>query len=135
MVTIEKTPTGTDFTEFLCEMAGLAPGIYQISIYPLGQIRSSGQNRYLWGIVYPLLLKGLNEIGYDYGNVKQVHGFCKEVFTDRYVNKHSGAIMDIPDSTREMDTKTFSTYLQVIREWAVEYLSIEIPDSENNKDR
>lgn len=128
MVTIEKTKGKTDLTEFLCEMASLPPGTYQVSIHPLGDIRSSSQNKYLWGIVYPLLLKGLNENGYDLVGVEQVHDFCKKVFSDRFVNKHSGEIINIPDSTRDMDTKTFSTYIQVTREWAAEYLSIDIPD-------
>ena len=114
MVKIEKTRTDTDLTEFLCELAGYPPGTYQVTIYPVGDLRSSEQNRYLWGVVYPLLLEGLKDIGY--------------AFSDRYVNYHSGEIIDIPDSTKEMDRKTFATYLQVIREWSLNYIGIEIPD-------
>ena len=44
------------------------------------------------------------------------------------MNYHSGEIIDIPDSTKEMDRKTFATYLQVIREWSLNYIGIEIPD-------
>lgn len=128
MVKIEKTGTDTDLTEFLCELAGYPPGTYQVTIYPVGDLRSSEQNRYLWGVVYPLLLEGLEDIGYAYTTTQEVHEFCKRTFSDRYVNYHSGEIIDIPDSTKEMDRKTFATYLQVIREWSLNYIGIEIPD-------
>lgn len=133
MVKIEKTVTDTDLTELLCELAGYPPGTYQVTIYPVGDLRSSEQNRYLWGVVYPFLLDGLREIGYPYTSIREVHDFCKRTFADRHVNYHSGEIIDIPESTKEMDRKTFATYLQVIREWALEYLGIDIPDPQNIK--
>lgn len=98
MVKIEKTGTDTDLTEFLCELAGYPPGTYQVTIYPVGDLRSSEQNRYLWGVVYPLLLEGLKDIGYAYTTTQEVHEFCKRTFSDRYVNYHSGEIIDIPES-------------------------------------
>lgn len=47
---------------------------------------------------------------------------------DKVVNKHTGEIIEFPGSTATMDTVTFSTYCEKLREYAREYLSIEIPD-------
>lgn len=131
MAVILKENGFTDFTELICEMAELPDGDYNVSISRHRQPRTGQQNKYLWGVVYPILHKGLIEVGYTFPLIEEVHDFCKTVFSQRIINKHTGEIIDIPDSTKEMDTVTFSTYIQVIREWASEYLFIEIPDPIN----
>lgn len=47
---------------------------------------------------------------------------------DRVINKHTGEIIEIPRSTKEMDTVTFSTYCDQLREYGRQYLGVEIPD-------
>lgn len=128
MAIITKENGYTDFTELICEIAELPEGRYRVVPYKERDTRTSQQNRWLWGTIYPTLLPGLKDIGYDFTKNEEVHEFCKSIFNDKYVNKHTGETIDIPDSTKEMDTVTFSTYTQVIREWALEYLYIEIPD-------
>lgn len=133
MALIEKKKGHTDYDSFLIEMADLPEGSYNITITRHRRPRTGQQNKYLWGVVYPLLLKGLIEIGYTFAIVEEVHEFCKSVFSQMTVNKHTGELIDIPDSTKEMDTVVFATYLQIIREWANEYLHLEIPDPIRNE--
>lgn len=128
MAVIIKGNGCTDFTELICEMAELPEGNYNTTITKCRRPRTGQQNKYLWGVVYPLLHKGLIEAGYTFAIVEEVHDFCKSVFNLRTVNKHTGEIIEIPDSTKEMDVVVFSTYIQIIREWASEYLYLEIPD-------
>lgn len=128
MAVIEKKEGYTDYDPFIIEMADHPKGFYNVIITRYRKPRTGQQNKYLWGVVYPLLLKGLIEVGYTFAINEEVHEFCKSVFNQRTVNKHTGELIDIPDSTREMDTVVFSTYIQVIREWASEYLYLEIPD-------
>jgi hypothetical protein len=47
---------------------------------------------------------------------------------DEVVNKETGEIVKFPSSTAKMDTVTFSSYCEKLREYAREYLNIEIPD-------
>lgn len=128
MIIIEKKENCTDYDALLTDMAKRPPGKYQLTLKKVRDPRTRRQNAWLWGTIYPMLLEGLNDIGYELTDTKQVHRFCKDVFSDKYINKHTGEIIQIPDSTKEMDTVVFSTYIQVIREWASEFLYLEIPD-------
>jgi hypothetical protein len=104
-------------------------GIYQVEIKRVRKPRSNGQNGWLWGCIYPMLLDGLLAAGWDFVSVEQVHEFFKSQMTaDKVVNKHTGEIIEFPGSTATMDTVTFSTYCEKLREYAREYLSMEIPD-------
>ncbi|MCQ2348933.1 MAG: hypothetical protein MJZ98_00465 [Paludibacteraceae bacterium] len=93
--------------------------------------RSLNQNSYLWGVVYPLVLEGLLDVGYDaFTSVSDVHEYCKTMFLSReVVNHQTGEVIRFPVSTTEMDTKEFGTYIDSIRLWAAEYLSVVIPDA------
>ena len=71
--------------------------------------------------------------GWEFTSVEQVHEFFKAQMTkDKVVNKHTGEIIEFPGSTATMDTLTFSTYCEKLREYALEYLNIEIPDPDPN---
>ena len=52
--------------------------------------------------------------------------------TDKVINKHTGEVITFPESTATMDTHTFSTYCEKLREYALEYLNLEIPDPDKN---
>lgn len=85
------------------------------------------------GCIYPMLLDGLLNAGWEFTSVEQVHEFFKAQMTkDKVVNKHTGEIIEFPGSTATMDTLTFSTYCEKLREYALEYLNIEIPDPDPN---
>ena len=60
---------------------------------------------------------------------EEVHEYCKSVFTsDSKINKHTGEIITFPTSTKDMNTVEFVTYVDLLRDWASEYLNIDIPD-------
>ena len=95
--------------------------------------RSNDQNGWLWGCSYPMLLEALLDAGWEFVTVEQVHEFFKSQMTaDQVVNKHTGEIITFPGSTATMDTLTFSTYCEKLREYALEYLNLEIPDPDPN---
>ena len=104
-------------------------GKYQISIKTVRKPRTNDQNGWLWGCIYPMLLDALNEAGWEFTDSEQVHEFFKSQMTsDKVVNKHTGEIIEFPGSTSQMDTLTFATYCEKLREYGNEFLNIEIPD-------
>lgn len=104
-------------------------GIYRIEVKKVRKPRSNDQNGWLWGCIYPMLLEALLDAGWEFVSVEQVHEFFKAQMTaDKVVNKHTGEIIGFPGSTAMMDTVTFSTYCEKLREYAREFLNIEIPD-------
>ena len=86
-------------------------GVYKIDVRLIRKQRTLDQNRWLWGCVYPLLRQALNAQGWEFTEDEQVHEFFKQqMASDKVVNRHTGEIIEIPGSTREMDTVTLSTH-------------------------
>lgn len=114
-------------------------GLYRLEVRRIRKPRSNDQNGWLWGCIYPMLLDGLIEQGWEFTRIEQVHEFFKNLLArESVVNKHTGEIVEFPSSTALMDTLTFSTYCEKLREYGREFLSIEIPDPEKygkNDDR
>ncbi len=109
---------------------GLGDGFYKVTIKKMHHSRSNQQNRWLWGQIYPRILHGLIDAGWE--NVtteEQVHEMCKVMFagTD-IVNPNTGEITTIPNRTSEMDTVTFSLYCMQLRMFASDMLGITIPE-------
>ena len=109
---------------------GCADGIYMLNVKRVRGNRSNDQNAWLWGCVYPILLDALIDAGWDnFTNTEQVHEFCKSKFTkESAVNKQTGEVVEFPHSTANMDTVTFSAYVDNVRDFAREFLNTEIPD-------
>lgn len=104
-------------------------GMYRIEVKRVRKPRSNDQNGWLWGCIYPILLDALLDAGYEFVSVEQVHEFFKSQMTaDKVVNRHTGEILTFPGSTATMDTLTFSTYCEKLREYGKEYLNVKIPD-------
>lgn len=104
-------------------------GIYRIEVKKVRKPRSNDQNGWLWGCIYPMLLEALNDAGWEFVTTEQVHEFFKAQMTaDKVINKHTGEIIQFPGSTATMDTVTFSTYCEKLREYGREFLGVEIPD-------
>lgn len=109
------------------------PTIRLVEITAKRKKRSCDQNEWLWGCIYPMLLYALINEGWEFTTVDQVHEFFKTRFTsDKVVNKHTGEIIEFPNSTAAMDTVTFSSYCELLRDYALEYLDLEIPDPDKN---
>ena len=104
-------------------------GSYMLSITKQKRGRTLNQNEWLGGCVYPILLDGLLDAGWEFTSVEQVHEFFKRLMAqDRVVNYETGEIVEIPKSTATMDTQQFSTYIDKLREYAEEFLNVTIPD-------
>lgn len=114
----------------LNEMLDSLPlGDYVITITPNRKTRSTQQNAYLWGIVYPAVLFGLQDAGWEIIDEEQVHEYCKQAFAAREViNKDTGEVLSLPSSTASMQTAEFNAYVDKIKAFALEYLNITIPE-------
>lgn len=128
-VRIQKTSGLFDLKSLYEWFRQALDGIYLVEIKRVRKPRSNDQNGWLWGCIYPMLLDGLNDAGWDFVDVEQVHDFFKAQMTaDKVVNKETGEIIEFPRSTARMDTVAFSTYCERLRDYAKEYLNVEIPD-------
>ena len=116
--------------DFLLErLQNLPSGDYSITIAPNRKTRSTQQNAYLWGVVYPAVLFGLQDAGWEIIDEEQVHEYCKQAFATREViNKDTGEVLSLPSSTARMQTAEFNVYVDKIKAFALEYLNVTIPE-------
>lgn len=108
--------------------------MYEVSIKKAGSNRTSYQNRYMWGVVYPACLVGLRDLGWDIVSCEEVHYIMKELFASRDVtNNATGEIMTIPSSTASMSISEMCTYLDSIIAFSEENLNIKIESYERER--
>lgn len=108
-------------------------GYYMVNITKQRKGRTLNQNDWLWGCVYPILLDGLLDAGWEFTSVEQVHEFFKkQMAQDKVVNYNTGEIVEIPKSTATMDTQQFSMYIDALRAYAEDFLNITIPEPNKN---
>lgn len=89
------------------------------------QIRSTPENKYYWGIIIDILS---NELGYTKNSM---HETMKEMFLKEPVHlKTKEGIKEvwITKSTANLTVAEFEEYLEKIRQWAIIYLAINIPE-------
>lgn len=111
------------------ELIGLPKGRYRIIVEKYRKKKSNPQLGYLYACIYPFVLKGLNDLGWEFTSLDQVDVECKKRFASQEIlNRHTGEIMKIPALKRDMTTTEFATYVNAIRVWASEDLSIYIPE-------
>lgn len=126
---LEKKEGIYDLRPLINWLSNAHDGTYRIDVKMVRRRRTLDQNAWLWGGIYPLLRIALNAQGWEFVNDEQVHEFFKaQMAADQVINKHTGEVIEIPRSTREMDTLTFSTYCDKLRDYGREYLGVEIPD-------
>ena len=115
-------------SDFYRELNALK-GRYRLTIEKYRRSKSNPQLRWLYGQVYPIVLKGLNDAGWEFTTIAEVDEYCKSMFASREVlNRHTGEIMTVPGLKRDMTTTEMMTYVDAIRDWASEYLNIKIPE-------
>jgi len=111
------------------ELIGLPKGRYRIIVEKYRKKKSNPQLGYLYACIYPFVLKGLNDLGWEFTSLDQVDVECKRRFaSQKILNRHTGEIMEIPALKRDMTTVEMMTYVDAIRNWASEYLSVYIPE-------
>ena len=122
-------PTESSFRLLDETLHNLPLGDYVITITPNRKTRSNQQNAYLWGIVYPSVLFGLQDAGWEIIDEEQLHEYCKQAIAAREViNKDTGEVLSLPSSTARMQTAEFNVYVDKIKAFALEYLNITIPE-------
>ena len=115
------------------ELIELPKGKYRLLIEKLRRKKSNSQLAWLFGFVYPLVLKGFNDAGWEFTTIAEVDEYCKSMFSSKEVlNRHTGEIMNIPGLKRDMTTTEMMTYVDTIRNWSAEYLNVNIPEPEQN---
>lgn len=132
---IKKEDNGFfDMTQVYRVLTDLKVGEYDIVIKRHRKRRTDTQNSYLWGVVYPTVLQGFIDAGWDeITNVEQIHEICKARFlTTEAINKHTGEVINFPVSTAKMNTIQFSTYVEQITDFAMNNLNVVIPQPKNH---
>ena len=125
-ITGSSNPSLDLFFERFCQLPN---GDYIFTVTPNRKTRSNQQNAYLWGVVYPAVLLGLKDAGWEITHEEQVHEYCKQAFAAREViNKDTGEVLSLPSSTARMQTAEFNVYVDKIKAFALEYLNITIPE-------
>lgn len=126
---VDKDKGYFDLKPVFAAFLDLPDGAYAVTVKRHRKQRSNPQNDYLWGVVYPAVLRGFIDMGWDeLTDTDQIHELCKAKFlTTEAVNKHTGEIVSFPLSTARMDTLQFSTYVDRIADFAREHLNTIIP--------
>lgn len=129
MYLLNKKEGRFDLRPLINYLTAAPDGSFRIEVKRVRKQRSLDQNAWLWGCIYPLLRQALNAQGWEFATDEQVHEFFKQQMADdNVINRNTGEIISIPHSTREMDTLTFATYCDKLREYGQEYLGVNIPD-------
>lgn len=106
----------------------------QFSVKGYKASRSLAQNAYYWGSIIPYVQEGLMELGFDKTILDQetVHDMLKGKFLkeDLATDKWEGEFITHVGSTTDLNKLEFADYIEDIRRWAAEFLSIDIPDPE-----
>jgi hypothetical protein len=118
--------------ERLKEWARLYPNKQVVvKIEKRGSKRSSPQNRYYHGVVVQEVKLGLINIGYDM-TAEEVHFFLKSKFNPVEIPNKEGEVIELPGTTTNLTKTQFGEYIERIAIWASEYLSIRIPQPNEN---
>lgn len=107
---------------------------YVITIKKKQKIRSNGQNRYYFGIVLPLVLRGLRNAGFDVHSKEDAHDIVKCKFLKVDIENDSGEFITSIKSTKEMSTQEFKEFIDNVQYWASEYLNEYIPSPNESQD-
>lgn len=99
-----------------------------ITIEKASKKRSNQQNRYYWGVVVPLMKKGLNDLGHELTE-DDIHEYIKSKFNPQAITlEDTGEYFSFGRSTTELNTSEFMDMLASIQQFAAEILNVIIPD-------
>jgi hypothetical protein len=87
---------------------GTFPNIVEVIIQRVGRTRSARQNRFLWGVAYPIV------VGFTGDDIDSVHKFFKGKFLKKSVKLFDEEI-EGQESTADLTTVEFEEYVEKIR--------------------
>ena len=90
----------------------------QVTVEKIKQKRSNQQNRWYWGCILKLISEHTGDTPED----------LHEAFKINFAPKHVVGNIVVASGSRYLDTVDFGQYCEKVRQWAAEYLSINIPD-------
>ena len=106
----------------------LQDGEYTVEIKRYKKQRSLDQNGYYWGCVVQLVYEGLRDAGYDeIRNPDDAHAMLKEMFFKKVIFSEKKGELAMIQSSTAFSTIEFEDKMQSIRQWAKEFLNINIP--------
>ena len=116
-------------------LTSLSDGRYSLRLEKLFGKRSNKQNAYYWGIVIPIVLLGLQDLGHEATEVEEAHNIVKKLFLKpknkrkRLINKNTGQYMYVVNepTTKKLTTIEFNEYFEKIIQWGAEFLDVQIP--------
>ena len=90
--------------------------------------RSNRQNRYLWGILYPIAKQSIRDAWGEIWSIDKTHEFFKAMFlyTEK-VNEDTGVVVKLPKSTKENTTSQQEDYHSEIRAFLLEWFNVDCP--------
>lgn len=116
---------------FRADLDSLPKGRYIHTVEKYRKSKSNSQLGYLFAAIYPFVLKGLNDAGWEFTSLEEVDVYCKSLFADKeLINRTTGEIIHVPELKRDMSTIEMMTYINSIRDWSLEYLNTYIPEPE-----
>ena len=91
--------------------------------------RTNPQNAYYWGVVVPLIQEAIKDLG-DVWEAQKVHDLLRLKFLEVVkIDEETGEeLLRTIRSTTELSTVEFIEYIDQCRQWAAEFLWVNIPD-------
>jgi hypothetical protein len=92
--------------------------------------RSNNQNNFYWGVVLPLIQKGLLDATGELRSNDNIHyNILLPLFAPKneIINIDTGECINERLTSSEMTTTQFCEYIIEIQKWAAEFLGIDIP--------
>ncbi len=90
--------------------------------------RTNNQNRYLWGLLYPLTQEAIKNEWGEIWSKDKVHDFYKLHFNyTEKINEDTGEVLKIPKSTTENTTSQQEDYHAQIRQFLKEWFNVNAP--------
>ncbi len=106
--------------------AGLGTGKYLITAKNIKK-RSNNQNRYYWSVCVGMIKDRMIELGNDV-DAQLVHDYLKDRFNRKEIWADGVNIGSIGDTTTKLNKEDFEKYLEKVKRFAADVLSIYIPD-------
>jgi len=93
--------------------------------------RSKKQNSMYWTAIVPVVAGGLAEVNGEEWDDDRAHEFMKDRFLSIGIPDKNGEIIGhVVRSTTSLTKSEFSKYVDEISEWALDYLGVKVPRSQ-----
>ena len=99
---------------------------WEITAKPYKHSRTTAQNKYIWGVIYPLIRSHIfDSTGGAFTN-EEIHEWCKDMFIDGIPKLVIDRLVMVK-STKKMNTAEFCDYVERIQHHFAEQ-GLNIPD-------